>query len=205
MLNDPTTIVVKGQIVSHPNTDTARADTRISMGSSTIYGQSSVTEIQKLEENSGFFVTAMSPAITGAYFSRDLTVEYQDLGEALTQLLQVEFEDERKIDEQTYKSAYLVAGYLHSNSIPAPRLFTHGSRAIVFTWSTGEENRYVTISREAVSTLVSTHSRIERRAEYEISPGTIPNGTTGYIGAIWIRNPKLLGDTTSDTTRRDQM
>jgi len=123
--------------------------------------------------------------------------DYRSLGEALNELRDIEQSNEDwKIDENVYKSACYIAVNLVAASMPAPRVFAHGPKSIVFNWSDGPTNRYMTISDNRISIMVSTPKRIERRMEY-LTPRLPDQKTTvGYLAAAISDKPalfKLLG------------
>jgi len=96
----------------------------------------------------------------------ELDRDYQELGTALKELVELDEGDEWKIDESVHQTACYVAAELSARSIPAPRLFNHGSRSVVFNWSRGEDNLYLTISSDYVSALISSPQQIKRRMEF---------------------------------------
>ncbi|SRR5260221_14622905 len=97
----------------------------------------------------------------------ELNQQYRELGEALSELSELEEGNEWKIETQVYQVACDVASELMTLSYPAPRVFTHGPESVVFNWTHGTNNLYLTISSDSVSALVSTPKRIERRLDFE--------------------------------------
>ncbi len=96
----------------------------------------------------------------------EINQEYQELGEALEEMTQLDEGDEWKVDVVVYQVACQVAAELLANSFPAPRIFNHGPKSVVFNWSRGNDNLYLTISSDYISALVSSPERIKRRIEF---------------------------------------
>lgn len=96
----------------------------------------------------------------------EINQEYQDLGEALGEMTQLDEGDEWKIDVAVYQVACQVAAVLLANSFPAPRIFSHGPKSLVFNWLGGNNNLYLTISSDYISALLSSPERIKRRIEF---------------------------------------
>jgi hypothetical protein len=97
----------------------------------------------------------------------ELHIEYQGLGDALLEMKTADDEDDWKINDQVYKYACYVAAGLMNIAAPAPKLFSHSPTSVVFDWTVGGESRYLTISANYLSLLVSTPTKIERRDEYQ--------------------------------------
>jgi hypothetical protein len=95
----------------------------------------------------------------------EIAQEYQDLGEALGQMTELDEGNEWKIDASVYDAACFVAAGLMVNSYPAPSIFNHGPESVVFNWSSEGNNLYLTISADKISALISTPERIQRRIE----------------------------------------
>ena len=98
----------------------------------------------------------------------EINQEYQELGEALGEMTQLDEGDQWKIDAAVHHVACQVAQELLANSFPAPRVFNHGPKSVVFNWSRGNNNLYLTISSDYISALVSSPERIKRRIEFSI-------------------------------------
>lgn len=96
----------------------------------------------------------------------ELSQEYQELGEALSEMTALEGTDEEKIDASVYDAASHVAAELMAYSVPAPRVFNHGPESVVFNWSHDTNNLYLTISANRISALISSPQRIMRRIQY---------------------------------------
>jgi len=96
----------------------------------------------------------------------EINLEYAELGEALAEMTQLELGDEWKIDQDVYQVACQVAIELSATSFPAPQIFSHGPKSVVFNWTRGNNNLYLTISSDYLSALVSSPERIKRRLEF---------------------------------------
>jgi len=96
----------------------------------------------------------------------ELTQQYQELGEALNELTELEDDHQWKIDTPVYQVARYVATELLTHSYPAPEVFTHGTKSVVFNWALGVNNLYLTISSDRISALISTPKHIERRLDF---------------------------------------
>lgn len=119
--------------------------------------------IAPLSENHLFTRTFSSVPIV---WQSEINQEYQELGEALGEMTQLDEGDEWKVDVVVYQVACQVAAELLANSFPAPRIFNHGPKSVVFNWSRGNNNLYLTISSDYISALVSSPERIKRRIEF---------------------------------------
>ncbi len=91
--------------------------------------------------------------------------EYLELGEALSEMVELEEDDEWRIDKPVYATACYIAAELQVASYPAPRIFNHGAKSVVFNWSIETNNLYLTISSNRISALLSSPERIERRID----------------------------------------
>ncbi len=131
-----------------------------------VFQGSQTSHVQDLAVEEIIVCTA---AVTTECSAGALSVGYQDLGEALNQLSDSETDDEWRIDDSVYVWACAMAAHLALGEIPAPKISSHGARSVVFNWSFDEKNRYMTVSKDAVSILVSSVGKIEKRCEYRIS------------------------------------
>jgi hypothetical protein len=96
----------------------------------------------------------------------ELTQQYGELEDALKSLASLEEDDDWRIEESVHTAASYYATQLCSGSIPAPQIFVHGPKSVVFNWSNGCSHLDLTISANVVSALLSSPGRIIRRAEY---------------------------------------
>jgi len=119
---------------------------------------------------------------------------YQELGEALSQLTELEEGEDWKIDTPVYDAARYVAMELMASSIPVPRVFSHGSKSVVFNWERETRNLYLTISADRLSALISSPERIERRVEVDYSAKEFQNPSllVSSIQVVQFEQPILL-------------
>lgn len=96
----------------------------------------------------------------------ELSQKYQELGEALSEMITLEGADEWRIEPSVYHAASYVAAKLMEDLVPAPQIFTHGPESVVFNWSDHDDNLYLTISANEISALISSPQRITRRMDY---------------------------------------
>lgn len=103
---------------------------------------------------------------TALILHSELNYEYAELGNALREMTLLGEGDEWKLDTAAYQAACQVASELWARSFPAPQVFSHGATSVVFNWSAGRNNLYLTISSDYISALSSTLDRIQRRVEF---------------------------------------
>jgi hypothetical protein len=115
----------------------------------------------------------------------ELSQEYQELGEALNEMTELEEGDEWKIDAPVYNIACSVAAELMANSFPAPSIFNHGPKSIVFNWSKEQDNLYLTISADRISALISSPERIKRRIDISARELMNPSLAFSSVGAAY--------------------
>lgn len=99
----------------------------------------------------------------------ELSHEYSELGEALAELTEIEESEGLGIEQPVFAAASSIALQLMANSYPAPRIFNHGPRSVVFNWTEGFQNLYLTISADKVSALMSIPAKIQRRIDYSMN------------------------------------
>lgn len=99
----------------------------------------------------------------------ELVHNYQELGEALSEMTELEEGDDWKIDPPVYTVARYIATELMANAFPAPNVFSHGPKSVVFNWERGTRTLYLTVSADRISALVSSPERINRRMEISYS------------------------------------
>lgn len=114
----------------------------------------------------------------------ELGQEYQELGETLSQLAEQNDVDDWGIEPPVYGTACFVAAELLANRYPAPRVFTHGSKSVVFNWSQNDDNLYLTITGDRISALVSSPERIKRRIEFSRSELISPESVLHAIQSV---------------------
>lgn len=196
------TVVRKAQVVAHPNTTAAGPNPTPQYGV-VCHVQPSATDAlwsfvssDPVSLIGSEAVVVDSSSLTIGIQSARISIEYQAVGEALGQLVHSDLDDDWRIDDQVYQSACTVAAQLIARAIPAPRVFAHGSRAVVFNWTSGTENRYITISKDTLSVLVSTPEKIQRRCEYKMSRILKEGSDIALMAAAVEQRPllfKLLG------------
>jgi hypothetical protein len=127
--------------------------------------------------------------------------EYQELGAALGEMTKLEEGDEWKIDPPVYNAACYIAAGLMAHSFPAPNIFNHGTKSVVFNWSYGADNMYLTISADHVSALIFSPERIKRRVEYSLNELTDPSIALVSVRAF-LKKPvkRLLTGAVTDPT-----
>jgi hypothetical protein len=119
----------------------------------------------------------------------ELNQQYQELGEALSEMTELEEGDEWKIDAPVYNAACYVAAGLMANSFPAPRVFNHGPKSVVFNWSNETDNLYLTVSSDQISALVSSPECIKRRIDYSAKGLMDPSLALPSIRAAYWKKP----------------
>ncbi len=102
--------------------------------------------------------------------SPQLASDYGELGETLAELRDSSADDEWLIDEPVYDIATQVASSLMALSYPAPKIFSHGRKSVVFNWEAADDRSlYLTISKDYVAGLLSSPSKIERRVQVPVA------------------------------------
>jgi hypothetical protein len=111
---------------------------------------------------------------TPVIWESEMAAQYDDIGEALNQMASLDDDDHLKIEPEVYAAASFVAAGLLLSSAPAPHVFTHGPKSVVFNWIDGVDNLYLTISADKLSVLVSTPERIKTRVDLSAEDGIAP-------------------------------
>jgi hypothetical protein len=123
----------------------------------------------------------------------ELSQEYRELGEVLTEMTEFDKGDDWKIEAPVFHAARYVAAVLMDSSYPAPRVFNHGPRSVVFNWPVGaEDNLYLTISADKLSALVSSPERIKRRMDFSANEPLTPALVLVAFQGIYSGRPILL-------------
>lgn len=117
----------------------------------------------------------------------ELMPQYRELGEALGELTELDDDSEWKIEPDVYRVACFYAAELMEHAYPAPKVFNHGPKSVVFNWANGTSNLYLTISSDSISALVSTPKQIERRMTFSAkqlasSSVFLPTIQSAYLG-----------------------
>lgn len=111
----------------------------------------------------------ISSPVVSVVSTNEIYQEYHDLGNALKDLKELADDEDWGIEKPVFDSACQIAGALMQLSIPAPRIFTHGQKSVVFNWSDSSGNNlYFTISSDELSVLISSRERIKKRDDYLI-------------------------------------
>lgn len=131
-----------------------------------ILGSSSVPPECQVPQSSQEQILRM-PVLSGAVIGQTgLSQEYLELGEALSEMAELEQDDEWRIDQPVYTIARRIAAELMAAPYPAPRIFNHGPKSVVFNWTSETNDLYLTISSNRISALLSSPGSIERRIDY---------------------------------------
>jgi hypothetical protein len=116
-----------------------------------------------------------TPPIQAARISNSSTVispveDYDELASALDDMVSPEIDEDIRIKQSVYDASRNVAAWLMTHSILAPQVFSHGPNSVVFNWSDGVRNSYLTISAGGIfSALVSSPDRIKFRRDYSVN------------------------------------
>jgi len=157
--------------------------------------QSSEYQVPQSSEEQIFRMPVLS---TGIIAQTGLSQEYLELGEVLNEMVELEEDNEWRIEEPVYTNARRVAAELMAGPYPAPRVFNHGPKSVVFNWESGTKNLYLTISSNRISGLLSSPERIERQIDCPINQ--LPNTALllAYIQPDHWGQPFTLVETVSD-------
>jgi hypothetical protein len=174
-------------------------DTSVSPYAQTVQVKLSATGFTDVMPTETLIVTTFS-SVPVIWESELRQQEYQELGAALSEMTKFEEGDEWKIDPPVYNAACYVAAGLLAHSFPAPRVFNHGSKSVVFNWSYGADNMYLTISADHISALISSPERIKRRVEYSVNELVDPSIALLSIRAAYFKKPvrRLVTGAVSD-------
>jgi hypothetical protein len=179
-------------------------------GLSASYGSSTVTGAMTngpglFSKGESFFIDGLSTCqynVIKTTSSSEPTVSktnlfqsYGELESGLTQLAESEDED-WTIEPTVHNAARYVASTLMGQLCPAPKVFSHGPKSVVFNWSEGSYNLYWTISAHKIDMLFSSHERIEKQRELDFTELISrdqsffePNITSD----LWVRSVALSG------------
>jgi len=81
---------------------------------------------------------------------------YREVSETLLELRNSPDDAEWKIDNAVYSNSVSVAAALLEKNIPAPQIYSHGSRSVVFGWEHDDKSLYLTVSGTRLSALLSS-------------------------------------------------
>jgi hypothetical protein len=122
----------------------------------------------------------------------ELSQDYKELEEALSEMTELDEGDEFKIDAPVYHAARYVAAELMAMSFPVPRIFNHGPKSVVFNWPHAADNWYLTISADQMSALISSPERIKRRIAFSANMLMNPSLALSSISAAYFEAPVQL-------------
>lgn len=92
------------------------------------------------------------------------SIEYFDLAQTLKDMHDGE-DAELSIDSAVYNTSLQVAAALFEINIPAPYVFSHGPKSVVFNWDDGVHNLYLTIGKTRLWAATSTRDKIQGQFE----------------------------------------
>jgi len=150
---------------------------------------SNVTGFSNVVPQQGSLILGTTFSSVPVVLSAELTQDYQELGQALREMTELEGGDELKIDRSVYHAACYFAAELMAHSFPAPRVFNHGSSSVVFNWSNQADNLYLTIGADHMSALISTPARIKRRVELSTAQFMNPSLALPSVRAAFSGEP----------------
>jgi hypothetical protein len=167
----PTAVYQQSVVVLNSTTESSADISRNRSGNYAIHSGSSESDFV------GIASIRSERRVLKTYFSSvpvivelELRQNYQELGEALSEMIALEGADEWRIEPSVYHAASYIAARLMEDSVPAPKIFTHGPESVVFNWSDDDnDNLYLTISADEISALISSPERITRRIDYSAS------------------------------------
>lgn len=122
----------------------------------------------------------------------ELAKGYQELGDALRELVELPPDNEWKIDSPVFSAARYVATELMGLSVPPPQVFNHGSESIVFNWSRENNELYLTVSADKMSALISKANRIAQRVEIDFSSLSNPTAILSHSALAQIDEPTIF-------------
>jgi hypothetical protein len=160
------TVILKPSSVPPEDYQAVQQGPRVTRSNSEFISAMNMPEIQILR---------MPVSSAGIRWLSEQGHEYLEIGEALSEMVGLKEDDEWRIDKPVYAAACRIAAELMAASYPAPRIFNHGPQSVVFNWSIGTNNLYLTISSNRISALLSSTEHIERRIGYSYSANQLPN------------------------------
>jgi len=124
--------------------------------------------------------------------SAEILAGYYDLGDSLGEMNELGADDDWKIDNAIFNKACLFAGKLLEYAYPPPKIFNHGPKSIVFSWSENGRDAYLTIAENSASTLISEGGEIIRRTKYPIDQIANPAFASQVIPPMQLASPVRL-------------
>jgi hypothetical protein len=91
-------------------------------------------------------------------------IEYKEVAQTLNDMRDTA-DDGSNIDLGVYAASIEVASALFQTNIPAPSVFSHGPKSVVFNWDDGIHNLYLTIGKTRLWALASTAAGIKGQIE----------------------------------------
>lgn len=136
---------------------------------------------------------------TPIIWQSELGNRYEDLGQALSQMTELDDQSDWGIERPVYDAACFIAAGLMVNSFPAPRVFSHGPKSVVFNWSEEKNNLYLTVSADKISALISSPERIRARLDYSGNQILNYRNLMGSMRSAQLERPVLMpASATSD-------
>jgi len=123
--------------------------------------------------------TRWSRIETGAATNLETAVVAQDhaymmLYDAVANMAALPEGQEYAIDAETARTADRFIALMALYNVPAPKVFSHGGDAVVFTWELGDVRRYVTVGDSEISVLDAHRAnKMQCSAEFSLG-GDIP-------------------------------
>lgn len=82
---------------------------------------------------------------------------YKDVRSAIARMRAGDAGDALMIDEATAEAALSALALAGEMRLPAPKVFSHGSDAVVFAWRREQDSSFVTVSEEGASLMRRRH------------------------------------------------
>jgi hypothetical protein len=154
------TVILESNSATPKDYQADQQDPRVTQSTSEFTSAINMLEPQTLRAVSSTVVIGRS----------ELSQQYLELGEALHKMVELDENDEWRIDEPVYVTASRIAAELMAVApYPAPHIFNHGPKSVVFNWLRETTNLYLTISSNRISALLSSPERIEQRIDQSIN------------------------------------
>ena len=115
---------------------------------------------------------------------------YREISETLTELSTSQ-DDEWHIEGAVYDTSVQVVAALFDKNIPTPNVFSHGPRSVVFNWSDGQKNLYLTVGKCRVWAAVSSASEITNRVELTGPSNNVAGDFLKALGHSFSGKPML--------------
>jgi hypothetical protein len=122
------------------------------------------------------------------------TESYRALSETLNELSNSSEDDEWHIDDDVHKTSIQVAAALLDKNIPAPHVFSHGPKSVVFDWHDGEHNLYLTVGKCRLWVAISSASEVRARLELTAPTKNVAAAFLEGLQQSFINRPVLSYD-----------